>query len=230
MRGQLLVIEDDLAMARVLRDNLSAVGFEVTCAHDGAAALTHAHRRRPDLVLLDVMLPDTDGFQLVGALRRLGSIPVIMLTARGQKSDKLHGLNVGADDYITKPFDLEELLARIRAVLRRSRPSIQVVVLGETMIDFEGQEATRRGRRIHLTDREFAILYCLFERMPHAVTRSELLRDVWGYVDMPLTRSVDHAIARLRKKIELDPHDPRFIHTVHGDGYRLTPAAPDSAA
>jgi DNA-binding response OmpR family regulator len=147
-----------------------------------------------------------------------------MLTARSGKADKLRGLNLGADDYITKPFDLEEFLARVQAVLRRARPIIEQLTLGPVTIDFRARHAARAGRTLHLTQREFEILQYLSERQERVVHRSELLRAVWGYLDVPPTRSVDHAIARLRKKIEADAHDPRFIHTVHGDGYCLTPA------
>jgi two-component system, OmpR family, response regulator VicR len=170
------------------------------------------------------MLPGTSGFDLCGVLRQGSRTPIIILTARSQRADKLRGLNLGADDYITKPFDLEEFLARVRAVLRRARPSIEQLSLGPVTIDFRSQHASRHGRTLHLTHREFELLQFLAERQERVVHRTELLREVWGYLDVPSTRSVDHAIARLRKKIETDAHRPRFIHTVHGDGYCLTPA------
>ena len=150
---------------------------------------------------------------------------VIFLTARGQKADKLRGLSLGADDYVTKPFDLEELLARVHAVLRRTRAEIDQLVLGSVTVDFQLQQATRNGRIIHLTHREMDLLRYLGERRDRIVHRDELLREVWGYQDAPLTRSVDSAIGRLRKKIEPEPHRPQFIHTVHGDGYCLTSSA-----
>ena len=223
MKKRILVVEDDPALARVLGDNLAFEGFDVVRAGNGAAALNEAKRAGPDLVILDIMLPDTDGFDLYRVLRSVGPIPVIMLTARGQKADKLRGLNLGADDYITKPFDLEEFLARVRAVLRRASPSIEQLVLGPVTIDFGAQQATKAGRPVHLTCREYAVLQFLAERRDRFVSRDELLREVWGYPDVPATRSVDHAIARLRRKVEIDARHPRFIHTVHGDGYRLTP-------
>src|SRR5262249_17895773 len=161
---------------------------------------------------------------LCSVLRQGSRAPIIILSARGQKDDKLRGLNLGADDYITKPFDLEEFLARVRAVLRRARPSIEQLSLGPVTIDFQSRHASRFGRTLHLTHREFELLQYLAERHERVVHRTELLREVWGYLDVPTTRSVDHAVARLRKKIEADPHHPRFIHTVHGDGYCLTPA------
>jgi DNA-binding response OmpR family regulator len=223
MSKRILVVEDDSALARVLRDNLQFEGMDVMCVGDGASALSDAKKTCPDLVILDLMLPDANGFELCGLLRQGGRVPVVMLTARGQKADKLRGLNLGADDYITKPFDLEELLARVRAVLRRSRPAIEHLTLGRVSLDFVTRRAERDGRRVHLTDREYDLLQFLAERQHRYVSRDELLRAVWGYLDVPTTRSVDHAIGRLRKKIEDNAHQPEFIHTVHGDGYRLTP-------
>jgi len=169
------------------------------------------------------MLPGHDGFELFGLLRQGGPTPIVVLTARGQKADKLKGLRLGADDYVTKPFDLEELLARVAAVLRRSSPTADRLVLGDVTVSFQDRTATRDGRPLRLTHREFDVLRYLFERQTRVVYRDELLREVWGYPDAPTTRSVDHAIARLRKKVEADPGQPRYIHTAHGDGYTLTP-------
>lgn len=220
---KILIVEDDAALGRVLRDNFVFDGFEVECVADGNEAIGRARAFGPDLVILDVMLPGRDGFELVGLLRHGGQTPVIMLTARSEKADKLRGLDLGADDYVTKPFDLEELLARVRAVLRRASPGLEQVVLGNVTIDFKAMQA-RRGRAVlHLTHREFELLRYLAERQTRVVHRDELLREVWGYPATPATRSVDHAVARLRKKIEPDPRRPHFIHTVHGDGYQLTP-------
>jgi two-component system alkaline phosphatase synthesis response regulator PhoP len=184
--------------------------------------VTKGRAASPDLIVLDVMLPDRSGLELLGALRQGGRTPIILLTARGERSDKLHGLRLGADDYITKPFDLEELLARVHAVLRRVRPGFERLSLGNVTVDFRARTAKRREQNLRLTDHEFQLLEYLAERQDRVVYRDELLRDVWGYPEAPRTRSVDHAIARLRKKIEADPHRPRYIHTVHGDGYRLT--------
>jgi DNA-binding response OmpR family regulator len=209
----------------VVRDNLEFEGFEVAYAQDGATALKLATDLLPDLILLDVALPDISGFELFGSLGRRFRTPVIFLTARSQKADKLRGLNLGADDYITKPFDIEELLARVHAVLRRTHAPVSRLALGDVVIDFEQQRATRGDEVIHLTGREFDLLRYLAERRDRIIHRDELLREVWGYVDAPLTRSVDHAISRLRKKIEQDAHAPQFIHTVRGDGYCLTPGA-----
>ena len=223
MKKRILIVEDDAALARVLRDNFVFDGFEVECVADGDLAIGKAREFAPDLVILDVTLPGRDGFELVSPLRRGGQTPVIMLTARGQKADKLKGLDLGADDYVTKPFDLDELLARARAVLRRAGPGIEQIALGSVTIDFRAMQATRGPDTLHLTHREFELLRYLADRQTKVVHRDELLREVWGYPDRPNTRSVDHAVARLRKKIEPDPSHPRFIHTVHGDGYQLTP-------
>jgi DNA-binding response OmpR family regulator len=223
MNDRILIIEDDAALARVLSDNLKFEGFDVSWLPDGSAVVDMLRTVTPDLVLLDLMLPGLNGFELFGVLRQRRRIPIIVLTARGQKPDKLRGLNLGADDYVTKPFDLEELLARIRAVLRRARPSAEGLTLGAVTIDFRSMLAWRGEHPIHLTHREFELLRYLATRQPSVVHRNELLREIWGYRDAPFTRSVDHAIARLRKKVEADAHHPRFIHTVHGDGYCLTP-------
>ena len=223
MATRILLVEDDAALARVLRDNFTIEGFEVEWVSDGNVAVTVARKFAPDLVLLDVMLPGRDGFDLCGLLREGGRVPIILLTARGQKTDKLKGLNLGADDYVTKPFELEELLARVRAVLRRTSPASEYLTLGTLVVDFQHLSVRDGTRVLHLTHREFALLRYLAERPGRVVSRLELLRHVWGYPDAPHTRSVDHAVARLRKKIEPDVDHPRFIHTVHGDGYCLTP-------
>jgi two-component system response regulator VicR len=228
MKKRILVVEDDAPLARVLKDNLVFEGFEVECVADGNLVLPKAKSFAPDLVVLDIMLPGADGFELCGTLRQRGRTPILILTARSQKADKLLGLNLGADDYITKPFDLEEFLARVKAVLRRARPSTDRLTMGAVMIDFVSQTARHGKIDLHLTHREFEILQYLAERQGHVVHRDELLRELWGYPQTPFTRSVDNAIARLRKKIEPDVHHPRFIHTVHGDGYTLTPEGQSS--
>ena len=219
---RVLVVEDDDALGRVLYDSLAIEGFAVERAADGGEATRIASVFHPDLVLLDLMLPDTTGFDLFGSLRRRGATAIIVLTARGQKSDKLRGLNLGADDYVTKPFDIDELLARVHAVLRRARTDVEHLTFGDVTIDFGEQRIVRRGRSAPLSRRECELIRYLAERRDRVVYRDELLREVWGYPESPITRSVDHAIARLRKKIEVDPHRPRFIHTVHGNGYCLT--------
>ena len=222
MKKRILVVEDDAALARVVRDNLAYEGFDVEWAGDGHQAVDKARAFGPDLIVLDLMLPDADGFDLFGILRQSGPTPVIVLTARGQKADKLKGLQLGADDYVTKPFDLDELLARVNAVLRRTSRGPDQLTLGDVVVDFQLRTASRKGRDIHFTHRELALLHYLSERPGRVVHRDELLREVWGYPEAPFTRAVDHAVARLRKKIEADPAHPRFLHTVHGDGYSLT--------
>jgi DNA-binding response OmpR family regulator len=214
MKRRILIVDDDQGLSRVLSDNLAYCGFDVRCVANGDEALTHVRAYSPDLVLLDVMLPGTSGFQLCSLIRQGGRTPVVMLTARDQKSDKVKGLELGADDYITKPFDFEELQARIRAVLRRARLNVVSLELGDVTIDFAAHRATRSGRDIHLTRREFNLLSYLAERQNSVVDRSELLREVWGFPAEPKTRAVDYAIRRLRRKVEKDPHNPRFVHTV----------------
>ena len=223
MKKRILIVEDDPALSRVLRDNLLFEGFEVESIADGSLAVASAKTFVPDLVVLDISLPGINGFELCATLRQRGRTPILILTARSQKADKLRGLNLGADDYITKPFDLEEFLARVKAVLRRARPESDALVMGAVTIDFVSRTARRGRTELHLTHREFELLQYLAERQGYVVHRDELLRELWGYPQVPFTRSVDNAIARLRKKIEPDLHHPRFIHTVHGDGYTLTP-------
>ena len=231
MTKRILVVEDDEALGWMLCDNLRFEGFDVRLATDGNLALGSAREYASDLIILDVMLPGRDGFELVGLLRQGGATPIIMLTARGQKADKLKGLTLGADDYVTKPFDVEELMARVHAVLRRTQPAVDRVVLGDVAVDFARMAVTHGHDELHLTHREFELLRYLVERQGRVVGRHELLREIWGYPDAPATRSVDNAIARLRKKIEPDPGRPRYLHTVHGDGYMITPdgRAPDQA-
>ena len=212
-------------MARVLYDLLTMEGYAVSQAPTGAIAIALAKEHRPSLIVLDLTLPDVSGFELCHSLGREANGSLVILTARGQKADKLKGLNLGAADYITKPFDTEELLARIRAVLRRARTPIQTLELGTVTIDLQSQRVVSADGAVTLTRRECDLLRYLAERRDRVVHRDELLREVWGYPDAPLTRSVDSAVARIRKKIEPDPHRPLFIHTVHGDGYCLTSAA-----
>jgi DNA-binding response OmpR family regulator len=226
MQGRVLIVEDDDVLARVIADNLRFAGYDVNSTGDGNEALSRLRTFQPDLVLLDLMLPNRNGFELCGVLRQGGRTPVVILSARAQKADKLRGLALGADDYLTKPFDLDELLARIQAVLRRSRRAVDRLTVGPLTVDFGTLRATLSNREVHLTHREFDVLRYLAERQDRVVYRDELLREIWGYLDVPLaTRSVDHAVARLRKKIEPDPHRPRFIRTVHGDGYVLSATA-----
>lgn len=224
MSNRILVVEDDRLLAKVLCDNLSLDGFDVKRAADARSAVNIVRDFVPDLILLDVMLPDRSGFEVFDTLHQGGRTPVIFLSARGTTADKLRGLRLGADDYVTKPFELQELLARVHAVLRRARVGADRLTLGDVIVDFKSQTAHKGAQPLHLTHREFEILHYLAARAGHVVYRNELLRAVWGYPDnSAYTRAVDHAIARLRKKIEAEPDAPRVILTVHGDGYSLTP-------
>jgi DNA-binding response OmpR family regulator len=225
---RILVIEDERAMRTALEDCLAAEGYRVLTAIDGAKGLARACEDKPDLILLDVMMPGLDGYALCAELRRLNDlVPVLMLTAKGQIDDRVRGLDVGADDYLVKPFSTEELLARVRALLRRVGRASRIVTkltLGDVQIDFLKQEAIRAGQDIHLTAKEFALLRLLAESDGEAVSRERFLDVVWGYSAFPTTRTVDNHVASLRRKIEADPDSPRWIQTVHGVGYKLAPA------
>ena len=223
MGKRLLVVEDETAIARLLRDNLAYEGYRVELAGDGPEALRKVDEFLPDLVLLDLMLPGQSGFEvceIVGA--RVDRPAIIVLTSRREEQDKVRALNMGADDYVTKPFALDELMARVQAVLRRSHPDRASVTLGSIVIDFRNSRAYKDGQEFELRLREIEILRHLSARPGKVVTRDDLLRLVWGYAHIPLTRTVDIAIARLRRKIEPDPHHPRYLRTAHGDGYSLT--------
>jgi DNA-binding response OmpR family regulator len=222
---RLLIIEDELAMRTGLQDCLEAEGYRVLTASDGASGLERALREKPDLILLDIMMPKLDGFALCAELRKLGhKVPVLMLTAKGMVQDKVRGLDAGADDYLVKPFSTDELLARTRALLRRTRrtgSSLTSLTLGEVRLDFIKQQAWRGRKEVHLTAKEFAVLRLLLEAEGEPVTRERFLDAVWGFTAFPTTRTVDNHIAMLRAKIEPDPVQPRWIKTVHGVGYRL---------
>jgi DNA-binding response OmpR family regulator len=222
MQPRILIVEDDSSLAQILRHNLLVDGFAVEWAAQADRALALYRSFVPDLVLLDVMLPDLSGFELARILRHGGKTPIIILSARGEKTDKLTGLRLGADDYITKPFDMEELVARINTVLRRAKPTVGAIRLAAVTVDFRSGTATGPRGDLRLTHREFEILKVLAERRSCVVFRDELFRQVWGFLDTSTTRSVDRAVSRLRQKIEVDPRNPRFLRTVHGDGYILT--------
>jgi DNA-binding response OmpR family regulator len=219
---RLLVVEDDASISQVLKDNLVYEGFEVECAISGDQALDKVQTFIPDLILLDLMLPGQSGFDVCEALSNGPQRPaIIVLTARRDDKDKVRALNLGADDYVTKPFTLDELLARVNAVLRRTHPQLSSIALGPLIVDFRSSRAYKNGADVDLRPREIEILRHLAARQGKAVTREELLRLVWGYEHVPLTRTVDIAIARLRRKIEPDPHHPTYLRTAHRDGYAL---------
>jgi len=223
--SSILVVEDDVAIVRGLKDNLQAESYDVLTAGDGEAGYRLVHQRRPDLIVLDLMLPKLGGYELCRKLRREGiTTPIMMLTARGEESDRVLGLDLGADDYVTKPFSIREVLARIRALLRRAEPSAPVpeeVRLGDAVVDFRRFEARKGNREVRMTRKEFGMLRFLASRAREPVTRQELLKEVWEYQHYPTTRTVDNHIASLRTKLEDDPAHPVHLITVHGVGYKL---------
>jgi len=225
MNSRILIIEDELPMRTALKDVLEAEGYRVLLAANGEDGLEHALGDKPDLILLDLMMPKVDGYTVCAELRRLSNpVPILMLTAKGQIEDRVRGLDAGADDYLTKPFSTDELLARVRAVLRRVQKasrSLRTLVLGEVRLDFVRQLAWRGRKPLHLTAKEFAMLRLLAEAAGEPVSRDRFLDVVWGYTAFPTTRTVDMHIANLRSKIEQNPELPRFLQTVHGVGYRL---------
>jgi DNA-binding response OmpR family regulator len=225
--ARILIIEDELPMRTALKDCLEAEGHRVLTAADGEAGLKRAIEEKPDLVLLDVMMPKLDGFAVCAELRRLSQpVPILMLTAKGQIEDRVTGLDAGADDYLIKPFSTEELLARVRAMLRRyqrDNKAVTVLKLGEVQIDLAKQIAIRGRKELHLTAKEFAMLRLLSETPGEPVSRERFLDVVWGYASFPTTRTVDNHIASLRAKLETNPDEPRWIKTVHGVGYKLEP-------
>ena len=223
---KVLIVEDDQAMAVALRDGFTYEGYAVNVARDGAAGLRMAEERSHDLVILDVMLPRMSGLDVCRQLRSSGNeTPIIMLTARGQEIDKVLGLKTGADDYVTKPFSFLELMARVEAVLRRTSKSLETVEqvsFGDVELNFKTFEAKKGGRALDLSPREFKMMKYFVEHRGEVVTRDQLLDHVWGYEGLPLTRTVDMHIAKLRQKIEDTPSDPRHVITVHRVGYKFT--------
>jgi len=226
MSKRILLVEDEPGLVLTLTDRLTSEGFTVETARDGEAGLARATGESFDLIILDVMLPRKNGFDVCRDLRQQNvQTPVIMLTARGQVVDKVVGLKLGADDYVTKPFEMMELLARIEALLRRA-PAVSVLSpdvyqFGPIRIDFRKAEVTRDGAVVELSALEFQLLRYFIEHRENAITRDELLNEVWGYNAMPSTRTVDVHVAWLRQKIETNPRHPQFILTVHGLGYKF---------
>lgn len=222
---RILIIEDELAMRTALADILATEGHRVLVAPDGETGLERALAEQPDLTLLDIMLPRLDGFAVCAELRRRGRMePILMLTAKGQIEDRVTGLDAGADDYLVKPFSTDELLARVRALLRRTQrqaAATRELAWGEVRVDLARQRAWRRGKELRLTTKEFAILRLLADADGEPVSRERFLDVVWGYGAFPTTRTVDTHIASLRAKLEPNPEQPRWLKTVHGLGYRL---------
>jgi two-component system alkaline phosphatase synthesis response regulator PhoP len=227
-----LLIEDNEKLARGLQSNLEFEGYGVLCASDGASGLSLARQERPDLIMLDLMLPDTDGYRVLRTLRDEGdTTPVLVLTALGEEADKVRGFRFGADDYVTKPFGLMELLARIDALLRRAgRPNGEAPRattesqsgFGDVRVDPAKHTVTRRGSPVSLRPKEYDLLVALLRRNGQVATRIELLKEVWGYDDSVMSRTVDTHIAELRRKLESDPANPKHILTVLKTGYRLS--------
>jgi len=224
---RILVVEDDTAILRGLKDNLEYEHYEVITATDGEQAYNLVREKKPDLVILDLMLPRMSGYEVCRKVRGEGlTVPIVMLTARGEEADRVLGLNLGADDYVTKPFSVPELLARIRAVFRRLE-NVRTgnlpaeLHLGDLAVDFKRFEAHKAGRVLEMSRKEFGVLRLLAARAGEVVTRDELLDEVWGYDRFPTTRTVDNHIALLRSKIEDDPSRPRRLITVRGVGYKL---------
>ena len=222
---RILIIEDETPMRTALADLLAAEGYRALTAADGESGLARALAEKPDLILLDVMMPKLDGFQVCAELRRLAMVvPVLMLTAKGQIEDRVVGLDAGADDYLVKPFSTEELLARVRALLRRverNTLSATKLKLGEVEIDLARQTAVRGKKPVHLTAKEISMLRLLAGAEGEPVSREKFLDVVWGYTAFPTTRTVDNHIASLRAKLEKNPDAPRWLKTVHGVGYKL---------
>jgi DNA-binding response OmpR family regulator len=226
MKERLLVIEDERPMRTALADALAAHGYRVITAENGEIGLEKALHEKPDLVLLDVMMPRLDGFAVCAEFRKVDQrTPVLFLTAKGMVQDRVKGLDAGADDYLVKPFSTEELLARVRALLRRSRREekpLRRIQLGNVEIDFGSQTMTCGGEPVHCTAKEMAVLRLMAEHAGEAVSREQFLDAVWGYGAFPTTRTVDNHIAMLRNKLEPDADHPSYIQTVHGVGYKLT--------
>jgi DNA-binding response OmpR family regulator len=224
---RILIIEDEPDMRRGLEDNLQYEGYTTISTGNGDEGLRLAREDSYDLIILDLMLPGMDGLDLCRQLKREGNpTPIIMLTAKGSESDRVMGLEVGADDYITKPFSLRELLARIKAILRRTNrdiPHLKEYQFGDFYVNFERYEATKGNEPIELSPREFEILRLLAEHRGEIVSREMFLEEVWGYESLPSTRTVDNHIAKLRQKIEEDPERPKHIVTVHRMGYKFVP-------
>jgi DNA-binding response OmpR family regulator len=225
---RILIIEDDISILRGLEDVLVFKSYDILTATDGEKGYAAVIDEKPDLIILDIMLPKMDGFMLCKKLRGEGnSTPILMLTARGEEPDKVKGLDIGADDYVTKPFSLPELLARVRALLRRTpeegkeSPPPDSIKIGDVLVSFKKHEALKGNKVLNMSPKEFGILRYLAVRKGEVVSRDELLDEVWGYDLYPTTRTVDNHIAQLRSKIEKDPADPKYLITIHSVGYKL---------
>ena len=222
-RARILIVEDEPAMVAGLRDNFEYEGYEVISAGDGVEGLDRALSENPDLVVLDVMMPRMSGLDVCKQLKvKQPALPIIMLTARGQEIDKVVGLELGADDYVTKPFSIRELMARVKAVLRRAAPPpSDIYKFSDVEVNIRSNEVLRAGSRVELSAKEFALLAYFVAHPAETLSRDRLLDAVWGYENYPNTRTVDTHIVHLRQKLEPIPEEPRFILTVHGTGYKF---------
>jgi len=226
MKEKILIIEDEEDLVKGLKLNLAGEGYDVAWAYDGQEGIRKALEERPDLIILDIMLPKMDGLEVCREIRQKNmNIPIIMLTAKGEEVDKVVGLEVGADDYITKPFSIRELLARLKAHLRREKREVKKIpeayFFGDVEVDFSHFKVRRKGKEADLTSLEVEILKYFVAHRGEVVTREALLDKIWGYERFPTTRTIDNHILKLRKKIEEDPAHPKYIFSVYGAGYRF---------
>jgi len=236
MKQRLLLIEDEASLSVLLCERLEREGYSMTACKDGIQGLSQAMSGAFDLLILDVRLPGRNGFEVCHELRRHSlNVPVLMLTARGNVKDRVKGLKIGADDYLVKPFDVTELLARIEALLRRARNSPpqlngSLISFGSVIVDLQKEEVLRDGLPIALTAKEFELLRYFVAHPEERISRQALLKDVWGYQAMPHTRTVDFHVAQLRQKLEANPKTPRHILTAHRSGYRFVPYSSEALA
>jgi len=222
-RATILIVEDEPALVRGLKDSFTAKGFEVLTAMDGATGIELALERNPDLILLDIMLPRANGYEVCRTIRERGiNAPILMLTAKGQEEDIVLGLNLGADDYIAKPFRIGELIARVNAFLRRARAKEpEIFRFGDCELHLAAHKLFRNGSEIEMTPKEFRLLAYFVSRRGCALARNDILNAVWGHSIIVTARSIDRCVATLRAKIEADPHQPAFIQTIRDIGYRF---------
>jgi DNA-binding response OmpR family regulator len=224
-----LIIEDDPALLRGLKDNFAAQGYEVRTANDGQRGMDALLKEPPDLLLLDLMLPKVNGYEICKTARaRHLDMPIIMLTAKGQEDDIVRGLELGADDYVTKPFSIRELLARVKALLRRRGPDEDMVEFGDFRLDRSAHKLFREGVEVVLTSKEFRLLEFFLQRSGRALARDSILDAVWGNDVIVTDRSVDRCVTTLRSKVEVDPHNPVYIQTIREIGYRFEMPEPDT--
>lgn len=223
--AKILIIEDQKDMVEGLVFNLQAQGYETSVAYDGEEGLSTAAKENPNLIILDIMLPKKDGFQVCRDLRDRGfDMPILMLTARSDEASKVLGLDVGADDYLTKPFGILELSARVKALLRRQKKEtgeIEIFRFGDCLLDFKNYKAEKGGVPLELSPREYAMMELFVKNLGKVISRNMFLNEIWGYEKFPTTRTIDIHIARLRQKLEQNPDSPEFILTVHGRGYKF---------